>query len=377
MVFIVSSSTLLRQLQTLSGVLNSSNTLRILDNFLFEIEKKKLTVSASDLESTMTTSIPAEAKDAGSIAIPAKLLLDILKALPDQPLTFTVDEELFGIEISSDSGKYKLIGQNPKEFPKVPSIDAPSAVELEPAVLAAAINKTIFATAADKLRPVMTGVLCQLSKEGTTFVATDAHKLVRYKRSDAVSNTAASFILPKKPLGLLKNILANVEGKVKMEYNKKNVSFSFDSTIITCRLIDGQYPNYEAVIPKDNPYKLTIDKHAFLSSIKRVSIFSNKSTQMIRLKIAGSELNISTEDAEYSSEANERLTCQYSGDEMEIGFNANFLIEMLSNLDCDEVCMELSSPNRAGIITPAPLEKDNKNETILMLVMPVALMQMA
>jgi DNA polymerase-3 subunit beta len=371
MKFIVSSTSLLKQLQAISGVLNSSNALPILDNFLFEIDKNQLKISASDLETTMTTVIGVESKDTGNIAVPAKLLLETLKTFADQPLTFSIDDKKFGIEIISDYGKYKLTGHNGNEFPKLPSIESASSLNMEASVLASAVNKTIFAAGNDELRPVMSGVLCQLATDNITFVSTDAHKLVRYRRSDAKAESASSFIIPKKPLNLLKNTLASVSGNVKIEYNKTNAFFSFENTNLICRLIDGKYPNYEAVIPKENPNKLTVDRVSFLSSIRRVSIFSNKTTHQVRLKIAGSELSISAEDLDFANEASERLTCQYAGEDMEIGFNSKFLAEMLSNLSCENVNLEMSAPNRAGILLPA--ERENDAEDILMLVMPVML----
>jgi DNA polymerase-3 subunit beta len=372
MKFIVSSSVLLKNLQNISGVLNSSNTLPILDNFLFEINKNRLQISGSDLETTMSTSLELEKADkGGSVAIPAKLLLDILKSLPDHPITFNINAETFGIEISSDYGKYKLSGQNGNEFPKNPKIDGASKLSIPAHVINRAIGKTIFATGNDELRPVMSGVFFQLSEEALTFVATDAHKLVRYKRTDAKAPKASSFILPKKPLNLLKNTLALLVSDVEIEYNETNASFTFDNTNLICRLIEGKYPNYEAVIPKTNPNKLTVDRSSLLSSIKRVSIFSNKTTHQVRLKISGSELNLSAEDLDFANEATERLTCQFVGEDMEIGFNSKFLIEMLSNLECENVMIEMSAPNRAGILLP--VEKIEDGEEILMLVMPVML----
>jgi DNA polymerase-3 subunit beta len=372
MKFIVSSSVLLKNLQNISGVLNSSNTLPILDNFLFEINKNRLQISGSDLETTMSTSLELEKADkGGSVAIPAKLLLDILKSLPDHPITFNINAETFGIEISSDYGKYKLSGQNGNEFPKNPKIDGASKLSIPAHVINRAIGKTIFATGNDELRPVMSGVFFQLSEDALTFVATDAHKLVRYKRTDAKAPKASSFILPKKPLNLLKNTLALLVSDVEIEYNETNASFTFDNTNLICRLIEGKYPNYEAVIPKTNPNKLTVDRSSLLSSIKRVSIFSNKTTHQVRLKISGSELNLSAEDLDFANEATERLTCQFTGEDMEIGFNSKFLIEMLSNLECENVMIEMSAPNRAGILLP--VEKIEDGEEILMLVMPVML----
>lgn len=370
MKFIVSSSALLRQLSALSGVLSTSNALPILDNFLFQINKGELKISASDLETTMTASLPVESKDAGTIAVPARLLLDTLKTFPEQPLTFTIDKKKFAIEISSDYGKYKLTGHDGEDFPKVAEIESPSSFDMDAGTLGKAITKTLFAVGNDELRPVMCGVFVQLESNGITFVATDAHKLVRYKRSDAKSKKASSYIIPKKPLTLLKNILAG-DGKVKVEYSNTNVSFEFGNTLLVSRLIDGKYPNYDAVIPKENPNKMIVDREAFLNSIRRVSIFANKTTHQVRLKVKGSELNVSAEDLDFSNEASERLTCSYKGEDMEIGFNSKFLAEMLSNIDCEEVQFEMSSPNRAGVMVP--VKNGDKEEDILMLVMPVML----
>jgi len=370
MKFIVSSTYLLKQLQVLGGVINSSNTLPILDNFLFELENSKLTVSASDLETTMVSELNVESESTGSIALPARLLLDTLKTFPEQPLTFKVEENNT-IEISSNHGKYALAYANGEEFPKAVALEDPSKTIVMGDVLASAISKTIFAAGNDDLRPVMSGVFFQFSSEGLTFVATDAHKLVKYTREDLKANQPAEFIMPKKPLNLLKGILAGSEEEVLIEYNDSNAKFTFENSQLICRLIDGKYPNYEAVIPKENPNKLLIDRTQFLNSVRRVSIFSNKTTHQIRLKIAGAELNISAEDIDYSNKAEERLTCDYQGDDMQIGFNSRFLTEMLNNLNADEVKLEMSLPNRAGILTPA--DGLDEGEHITMLVMPVML----
>lgn len=372
MKFIVSSSALLKQLQLVSGVLNSNAKLPILDNFLFDIKDQTLTISASDLETTMTTTLSLDKSDSdGSIAIPAKLLLDTLKTFPEQPLTVDIDEKTMSIEISSDAGKYKLVGQFADEFPKLPEMEDTSKIEVDSGVLLEAITKTLFATGNDELRPVMSGVLFELGSDHITFVATDAHKLVRYNRKDAKAEVNASMILPKKPLQLLKNILGNVDDPVQVEYNTSNARFACENITLICRLIDGKFPNYDAVIPKENPNKLTIGRTALLNSIKRVSIFSNKTTHQVRLKMAGSELSISAEDLDFQNEANERLTCQYEGEDMEIGFNSRFLLEMLQNLHTDNINLEMSAPNRAGILLPS--EFDDENEDLLMLVMPVML----
>ncbi|MDU8887210.1 DNA polymerase III subunit beta [Yeosuana sp. MJ-SS3] len=370
MKFIVSSTYLLKQLQVLGGVINNSNTLPILDNFLFELNNTALTVSASDLETTISATLKVESDNSGSVALPARLLLDTLKTFPEQPLTFIVEENNT-VEISSNHGKYALAYANGSEFPKAVALEDPSSTTLTGDVLATAISKTIFAAGNDDLRPVMSGVFFQFSKNGLTFVSTDAHKLVKYRRDDVSANQEAEFIMPKKPLNLLKGILLGSEENVTIEYNDSNAKFSFDNTELVCRLIDGKYPNYEAVIPKENPNKLVIDRTQFLNSVRRVSIFSNKTTHQIRLKVAGAELNISAEDIDYSNKAEERLTCDYQGDDMQIGFNSRFLTEMINNLNSDEVQLEMSLPNRAGLLTP--VDGLDEGEQITMLVMPVML----
>ncbi|PNQ72586.1 DNA polymerase III subunit beta [Hanstruepera neustonica] len=370
MKFIVSSTYLLKQLQVLGGVINNSNTLPILDNFLFELNNTELIISASDLETTMSAKLEVESDNSGSIAVPARLLLDTLKTFPEQPLTFVVEDNNT-IEISSNHGKYALAYADGNEFPKAVALEDASTTTITGDILATAINKTIFAAGNDDLRPVMSGVFFQFSTEGLTFVATDAHKLVKYSREDVSANEVAEFIMPKKPLNLLKGILAASDDDVTIEYNDSNAKFSFENVELICRLIDGKYPNYEAVIPKENPNKLTIDRTQFLNSVRRVSIFSNKTTHQIRLKIAGAELNISAEDIDYSNKAEERLTCDYQGDDMQIGFNSRFLTEMLNNLTSDDVQLEMSLPNRAGILTP--VDGLDEGEQVTMLVMPVML----
>jgi DNA polymerase-3 subunit beta len=366
--FIVSSGTLSRHLQSISGVLSTNNNLPILDNFLFEIDNNDLIVSASDLETTMRTKLVIEATESGKICIPAKMLLDILKNLPEQPCTFIVDKDTFSVELSYDNGKSKMPGYNGNEYPKIPAFEKKNQLKVTGEIISKAITKTLFATGNDDLRPVMSGVYCQFSPEELIFVATDAHKLVCYKRSDSLAEGNASFILPKKPLNLLKSNLRGEE-EVLLEFNESNAIFTFNDMELVCRLIDGKFPNYEAVIPKENPNVLTIDRVQFLSALKRVSIFSNKSTHQVKIKIAGQELSLFAEDIDFSNESNERLTCSYDGEDMEIAFNSKFLMEMLSNLDSSEIKIRMSAPNRAGILTPS--EPENENEDILMLVMPV------
>lgn len=366
MKFKVSSSALLKQLSGLSGVLSSNASLPILECFLFRIDKGSLEVSASDLETSVSTSLPIESKDSGTIAIPAKMIMDTLKAFPDQPLSFNIDEKKFSVEISSSYGKYKLTGHNGDDFPKMAELDKPSSFDIEAAVLSMAISKTMFAMGNDDLRPVMMGLFVKVGKDGATFVSTDAHKLVRYKRSDVKSKTEASYIVPKKPLVLLRGALS--DGSVKVEFNNTNVSFSSEKMKIVSRLIDGKYPSYDSVIPKDNPNKMTIGRDAFLSSIRRVSIFSDKNSSQVKLSIKKGKLGIRAEDLAMSNEASESVECEYKGVDMEIGFNAKFLSEILSSIDGEEVVLELSEPNRAGVVVP---KENSKEEDVLMLVMPV------
>lgn len=370
MKFIVNSTALLRELQKLNGVISSNNTLPILDNFLFDINSNNMTIIASDLETTMMSTISVEADVDGKITIPARILIDTLKTFSNQPLTFIVNTETFGIEMSSEMGNYKLAGQNANEFPKTPKLNGSSSTTIKGDILANAINKTLFASGNDELRPVMSGMFCELSSEQITFVATDAHKLVKHTRTDISSDKTASFILPKKPLTILKNNISD-DADIKLEFNDTNALFTFNNITIICRLIDGKYPNYEAVIPKENPNKLTIETASLLSSIKRVSIYANKTTHQIRLKIAGSELQITSEDLDFANKAEERLSCQYEGTDMEIGFNSKFVIDMLNNIGAEQISLEMSAPNRAGIILP--LDGLEEGENTLMLVMPVML----
>ena len=368
--FIVSSSQLLRHLSSLSGVLNSSNTLPILDNFLIELGPGEAVISASDLETTMTTKLEVKTQDTGAIAVPAKMLLDILKAFPDIPLTFKIDPATFGVELTSDAGKYKLTGANGDDFPKSPMLEDAATFDVEANTLITAINRTLFAAGNDDLRPVMSGIYFEFYSDNVRFVATDAHRLVRYARTDVQASSGAQFIVPKKPLNLLKSAAGHAE-RVVMSYTESNACFRFDEVTIICRLIEGKYPNYEAVIPKENPNRMVINRIDFLQAIRRVSIFANKTTHQVRLKLAGSELHVSAEDLDFANEANERLNCSYTGEDMEIGFNSRFLMDMLNNLSSAEVSLELSAPNRAGIIRPS--EPEETGEDVLMLVMPVML----
>lgn len=370
MKFIVSSESLLNELQILGGIVNNTNTLPILDNFLFHLNNSQLILTASDLETSMSTTIAVESQDSGMIALPARLLLDTLKTFPEQPLTF-VKTDNNTLEISANNGKYAVAYLNGEDFPKAAQVKDPMKTKINGQILATAISATLFASGNDDLRPVMSGVFFQFNTSELTFVATDAHKLVKYTRTDIKADKNAEFIMPKKPLQLLKGILQSIDQDVFIEYNETNAEFSFGNIRMTCRLVEGKYPNYEAVIPKENPNVMQIGRSDFLNSVRRVSIFSNKTTHQVRLKLAGAELQVSAEDFDYSNKAEERLGCEYLGDDMQIGFNSRFLIEMLNNINCNEIKLSMSLPNRAGIITPTdPLED---GEEITMLVMPVML----
>ncbi len=370
MKFIISSTYMLKNLQTLGGVINTNNTMPILDNFLLELNQNTLKITASDLETTISAKLEVESSDDGEIAVPARLLLDTLKAFPEQPLTFNkLDNHT--IEISSDQGKYALAYADSEDFPSPVAIEDAQKTVLVGDILSTAINKTIFATGNDDLRPVMNGVFFRFTEDALIFVGTDAHKLVKYTRTDIKTDHPSEFIMPKKPLNLLKGVLLGSEEDVIIEFNDSNARFSFENIELTCRLVEGKYPNYDAVIPVENPNVLTIDRALFLSSVRRVSIFSNKTTHQIRLKIAGAELNISAEDLDYSSKAEERLSCDYQGDDLTIGFNSKFLTEMLNNLNSDDIKIKMSLPNRAGILTP--VDGLETGEDITMLVMPVML----
>jgi DNA polymerase-3 subunit beta len=371
MKFIVSSSALLKQLQHISGVINANTVLPILEDFLFEVEKNKLTVVATDLETVMRIQLTIEAKDSGKVCIPSKILLDSLKNLPDQPLTFNIDKN-FSIEITSDNGKYKIMGENPDNFPKEPAGDDTTSFTMTASALVTAINKTLFATSNDDLRPAMTGVFFELDKKGVQFVATDAHRLVRYKRTDAKSAKNDSFIVPRKPLNLLKSAIPGNEDEITLSYNSNHLFVKHGTTQMSCRLIDARFPDYKVVIPTDNPYKLTVNKSDFQSALRRVSIFSNKSTNQVALNISGSELQLAAQDVDFSFEGTERMKCQYDGEDLTIAFNAKFLIEMLNAADSDEIKIELSTPTKAGIIKQTEQED---NEELLMLVMPLMLNQ--
>jgi DNA polymerase-3 subunit beta len=369
--FIVSSSSLLHHLQAVSRVISSKNTLPILDNFLFNLKGNELIITASDLETTLITTVTLDsATEEGEVAIDAKRITSILKEFPEQPLTFNIDKESHSVDIISDNGKFSIMGQNSDDFPTLPEIKTDvTSVSLTAEVFNLGVSKTIFAASDDELRPVMTGINIELTPEHMTFVASDAHKLVRYRRLDVKSEETASFILPQKPASLLKNILPKDESAVSLLFDKKNAQIEFNGYKMICRLVEGNYPNYEAVIPKDNPNKLSIDRLDFYNSLRRVSVFSNQASNLIKLSLTANQLTVSAQDIDFSISAHERVKCQFEGDDMEIGFKSLFLIEILANIATSDVIMNLSDPTRAGILVP--LDKESENEDVLMLLMPM------
>jgi DNA polymerase-3 subunit beta len=369
MKFIVSSSALLKQLQQISGVINANTVLPILEDFLFDVQKNQLTVVATDLETVMKVQMEIEAKDTGRVCIPAKILLDSLKNIPEQPLTFNIDKS-FAVEITSDNGKYKVMGENPDNFPKDPVADDTSSFKVTSSALVTAINKTLFAVSNDDLRPAMTGVFFEMDKKGLQFVATDAHRLVRYKRTDVSCPKNDSMIVPKKPLNLLKSSMPDNDDELTISYNSNHLFVTHGTTQLSCRLIDARFPDYKVVIPTDNPYKLTVNRTDFQGALRRVGIFSNKSTNQVVLSISGSQLVLTAQDIDFSFEGSERMKCQYNGEDLQIAFNAKFLIEMLNATNTEEITVELSTPTKAGIIKPG--EQDEEEE-LLMLVMPLML----
>jgi DNA polymerase-3 subunit beta len=370
MKFSVSSSELLKQLQIANGAIGSNPVLPILEDYLFKIENKQLTISATDLETSISTTIEVLADDDFTVAIPAKILLDTLKALPQQPVTFTVNEENYGIEITSSYGKYKLAGENGADYPNIPEPDDVDTVKINSQFLLEAINKTVFATSSDELRPAMTGVYFQVEYNKLICVATDAHKLVKYTTHQMAGEVSTTFIVPKKALNLLKNALPANDG-VTISFNKANAFFSFGSMNLVCRLIDARYPDYNAVIPVDNPNNMTTNRADFQNSLKRIAIYANKTTNQVVLDITDKSLTVSAQDLDFSNEATEQMPCNYEGEPLRIAFNAKFIVEMLGVLDGEEVKMEFSTASRAGILTP--VEETNNDRDILMLVMPVML----
>lgn len=374
MKFVVSSTELLHHLQAISKVISTKNTLPILDNFLFKLGEDYLQLTASDLETTMTAKMPLEnITGDGNVAIPARILIDTLKEFSDQPLTFDINDESFNIDIYSENGKFSIAGYDGVDFPKARELDEQDTIHvtMEAEVLMKGVEKTIFATAEDEMRPIMNGIFVDFKEDGLTFVASDSHELVRYKRKDVEIPEAANFILPKKPAGLLKNVLSREEGQVTIAFDKQNAYFRLKQYTVVCRLIEGKYPGYDAVIPKENPYEMIADRIDLYNALKRVSVFSNQASNLVRLKLGSNQLTISAQDIDFSISAYEKLNVQYEGDDMEIGFKSTFLLEILSNINSADISMHLSDPAKAGLFYPQ--EADDENEDILMLLMPMML----
>ena len=368
MKFSVSSIDLLKKLQVVNGAIASNPVLPILEDFLFEVNSNVLTISGSDLETSIVTSMEVQnASNDFIVAIPAKILIETLKGLPEQPVSFDINEDNFGIEIKSSVGKYRLVGENGVDFPQIPTADEVEVVTMEGNTLLEAISNTLFATSNDELRPAMNGVYVQFGINMVTFVATDAHRLVKASYSNVESEINNTIILPKKALNLLKGSVAAATD-VKVSFNNTNAFFSYDSVMMVCRLIDSKYPDYNAVIPVENPYKLIVNRTDLLSSLRRVIIFANKTTNQVILNLVENGLTISSQDIDFSNEATEQLSCSYDGEPMAIGFSGKFLIEMLNVLSAKEATFELSTPSKAGIIVPSDM---GDNEDILMLVMPI------
>jgi DNA polymerase III subunit beta len=371
MKFIGSTQTIYKNLQSISGVISTNNVVPILENFLFDVEDGMLKVIASDLETTMTTQFPVTSNENGKIAVPAKILLETLKSLTEQPLTFSKDDEspnTLSLTYGNGDCKYNIL--NPDDFPKIPPASGTDQFVIPARVLHKAIQQCFFALSNDELRLAMTGMFVQIDPNGATFVATDAQKLVRYARKDITIANTASFILPKKALGLLKGSLPDDETPVTVSFNNSNAYFTFGSISLICRLIDGKYPDYNAVIPTDNPNLLTINRNDLLASLRRTSIFSNKSTYQVMLSMAGSNMKVSARDIDFSNEAKEELFCNYIGDDMSIGFNSKFLIDMLATMTSEDIKAEFSVPSRAGVMHPTDMDE---HEDILMLIMPIML----
>lgn len=367
--FIVTSTGLLKNLQQISGVISANTVLSVLEDFLFELKGNTLTLTATDLETMMRVQMDVnDAQGEGRICIPSKILSDYLKNLPEQPITFNVNEQDLSIEMSSDVGKYKIGGEKADDFPKEPAPGDTTSFTMPSIALIESINNTLFAVSNDNLRPAMTGVYFEMGTDGITFVSTDAHRLVQFKRTDVSCPSQDGFIVPKKPLQQLRATLSPDETQLQISYNSSHLFIQNERMSMSCRLIDAKFPPFRSVIPTDNPYKLTINRTDFISALRRVSIFANKTTNQVVIDINGNALQLSAQDIDFSYEGKETLSCQYNGEDMKIAFNAKLMIELINNIDDKEIMLELSTPTRAGIFRP--MEKV-ENEDLLMLLMPL------
>lgn len=372
MKFIVSSSALFSRLQGISRVVPSKTSLNILECFLFELKNGLLTLTASDNETTMVTSFEVNECDTdGCFAITAKTLLDALKEIPEQPLQFDVNLDNFEIEIGYLNGHYNLMGRNANEYPQSVVLDK-SAVKLdiESSVLLSGITRSLFAVADDELRPVMNGVYFDIATDSLTMVASDGHILSRCRNTESHGSERAAFILPKKPTLLIKNLLPKETGTVQVEFDQRNALFVMENYKMICRLIEGRYPNYNSVIPQNNPHRVIADRMQLLGALKRVSVFSSQASNLIKLRLDQNLIVVSAQDLDFSVSAEESQACQYDGTPMNIGFQSNHLINILENIQSDDVMIELADPSRAGVIVPV---EQNENEDLLMLLMPMML----
>lgn len=367
MKFNVSSNDLNQGLSAVIGAVPAKATLPILETILFESENGRLKLTATDLEISIVEYLSADIEVEGAVAIPARRLLETLRQLPNIPVSFSVDDRQ-NIQFRTDKGTYKLVGEESGDFPEVPDMSDGTTLETTTELIQRAIQKTIFAVSNDDLRPAMMGVYFDIDKDESKFVATDGHRLVKYKNSELTCGTRLTFIIPEKALNLVVKALDGKE--CELAVSEDHVRFKSGNTIVITRLINEQYPNYESVIPRENDKVLHVSKDQMLATVRRVSIFSSTTTRQIRLELSPDKLTIRAEDLDMSSEARETVTCDYSQDEMEIGFNAKYLADVLNNVDGNDVRFEFSSPNRAGIVKPSEL---NENEEVLMLVMPVML----
>lgn len=370
MKFVVSSSALFGSLQAISRVIIAKNALPILDCFLFEVDENQLTVTASDSETTMTTSLEiSDVQEKGRIAVSAKTLLEALKVIPEQPLSFVVNMTTFETTIQYQNGKYSLMSQSADEFPqRIDLGQETKKIQIDTDILYSGINYCLFATADDELRPVMNGVYFDLTTENLTMVSSDGHKLVRSRTTSVKVDDPTAFILPKKPALLLKALLTKEAGVAVIEFNQRNAVITLERYQLICRLVEGRYPNYNSVIPTDNPHHVVVDRELMLGALRRVSIFSSIETGLVKLQFVENKINISAQDIDFSTSAEESIDCQFAGEELSIGFKAPFLIDILSNMTCDDVNIQLADPSRAGVIIP---EQQEEGEDLLMLLMPI------
>ncbi|MDD4515182.1 DNA polymerase III subunit beta [Massilibacteroides sp.] len=372
MKFDVSSTALLSRLQSISKVIASKNSLPILDSFLFSLDENKLTITASDSETRLVTSVDViNGEGQGVFAISAKILLDPLKELPEQPLHFNINDENMEVFIEFQNGQYNFIGQRGDTYPQQkPFGENVTSIQMESQMLLNGLGRALFATADDELRPVMNGVYFDINTDNLTFVASDGHKLARLRNYTVKSEERAAFILPKKPANLLRSVLVKEQENILVKFDENNAYFTSSNFEMVCRLIEGRYPNYNSVIPQDNPFKVVIDRVSFLNALKRVSVFSSPASSLVKLHLLDNQMIVSAQDIDFSTSAEEKIVCQYSDQELKIGFKATYLIEILSNIAADEIILELADPTRAGTIVPA---ENEENEDLLMLLMPMML----